>query len=135
MLKQVQHDVKEENMKKILLFLLLLTSINLGFSQEPSSEIKASKGGISEIPASKRPKAIDKEKAAKASEKDESEKDYENKSNTIKYGVPSEISTLIDELIKNDDPRFTEEIYDVFQLTKNTTIKLKISCSLKRCLK
>ena len=39
---------------------------------------------------------------------------------------PSEISSLIDELIKNDDPRFTEEIYDVFQVSKNTVIKQKV---------
>ena len=121
-------------MKKIILFLLILCSINLCFAQEAeaadtaseTSSVKASKGGISEIPDAKRPKPIDKEKAAKAAEKDESEKDYKNKSNTIKYGVPSEISTLIDELIKNEDPRFTEEIYDVFQVAKNTVIKQKV---------
>ena len=141
-------------MKKIFLLLLIITFSNTVFAQDAdldevetldetvelaetsaasevsevsaASEVKASKGGISEIPNSKRPKAIDKEKAAKAAEKDESEKDYENKSNTIKYGVPSEISTLIDELIKNEDPRFTEEIYDVFQVTKNTSIRQKV---------
>ncbi len=112
-------------MKKILLILFTLLSFSL-YAQTTDQEIKASKGGISEIPASKRPKAIDKEKAAKAAEKDESDKDYENKSNTIKYGVPSEISSLIDELIKNDDPRFTEEIYDVFQVSKNTVIRQKV---------
>ena len=113
-------------MKKILLLLCIFLSFSLYAQESDSETIKASKGGISEIPNSKRPKPIDKEKAEKAAEKDESEKDYENKSNTIKYGVPSEISTLIDELIKNDDPRFTEEIYDVFQITKNTTIKQKV---------
>ena len=111
-------------MKKLIfiLSLFLTFSISALYSQE---EVKASKGGISEIPNAKRPKPIDKEKAEKAAEKDESEQDYENKSNTIKYGVPSEISTLIDELIKADDPRFTEEIYDVFQISKNTVIKQK----------
>ena len=112
-------------MKKIFVLLCLFLSFSL-YAQSDEEEIKASKGGISEIPAAKRPKPVDKEKAEKAAEKDESEKDYENKSNTIKYGVPSEISTLIDELIKNDDPRFTEEIYDVFQVTKNTVIKQKV---------
>lgn len=127
-------------MKKLLTILCLLFSFSL-FAQEAgeasdniaadtetdsSTSIKASKAGISEIPASKRPKSIDKEKAKKAAEKDESEKDFEEKSNTIKYGVPSEISSLIDDLIKNDDPRFTEEIYDVFQVTKNPVIKQKV---------
>ena len=113
-------------MKRVLFLLCLILSFSLYAQESDGETFKASKGGISEIPDSKRPKPIDKEKAAKAAEKDESEKDYENKSNTIKYGVPSEISTLIDELIKNDDPRFTEEIYDVFQITKNTTIKQKV---------
>ncbi len=113
-------------MKKLMVLLCVLLSFSL-YSQDAETEsLKASKGGISEIPASKRPKPIDEEKAAKAAEKDESEKDFENKSNTIKYGIPSEISSLIDELIKNDDPRFTEEIYDVFQVTKNTSIKQKV---------
>ena len=112
-------------MKKLLFLLCLLFSFSL-YAQSAEEEIKASKGGISEIPAAKRPKPVDKEKAEKAAEKDESDKDFENKSNTIKYGVPSEISTLIDELIKNDDPRFTEEIYDVFQVSRNTSIKQKV---------
>ena len=94
--------------------------------KDKSDSIKASKGGISKIPSSKRPKAIDKEKAEKAAEKDEGKNAVEDKANTIKYGIPSEISTLIDDLIKNDDPRFTEEIYDVFQITQNNTIKEKI---------
>ena len=112
-------------MKKFLILLCLFLSFSL-YAQSAEEEIKASKGGISEIPAAKRPKPVDKEKAEKAAEKDESDKDFENKSNTIKYGVPSEISTLIDELIKNDDPRFTEEIYDVFQVSRNTIIKQKV---------
>ena len=118
-------------MKKLLFLLCLLFSFSL-YAQSADEEIKASKGGISEIPAAKRPKPVDKEKAQKAAEKDESEKEYENKSNTIKYGVPSEISTLIDELIKNDDPRFTEEIYDVFQVSRNTTIKQKVLTYFKQ---
>ena len=118
-------------MKKLLILLCLFLSFSL-YAQSAEEEIKASKGGISEIPAAKRPKPVDKEKAEKAAEKDETDKDYENKSNTIKYGVPSEISTLIDELIKNDDPRFTEEIYDVFQVSRNTTIKQKVLTYFKQ---
>ena len=118
-------------MKKFIFILSLFLTFTIS-SLYAEDEIKASKGGISEIPNSKRPKPIDKEKAEKAAEKDESEKDYENKSNTIKYGLPSEISTLIDELIKNDDPRFTEEIYDIFQITKNTTIRQKVLTYFKQ---
>ena len=111
-------------MKKLVLLLCLIFSFSL-YAQNADEEVKASKGGIAEIPAAKRPKPVDKKKAEKAAEKDETEKDYETKSNTIKYGLPSEISTLIDELIKNEDPRFTEEIYDIFQISKNTVIKQK----------
>lgn len=89
-------------------------------------EIQATKGGRSEIPASKRPRPIDTEKANKATEKDDSADDVENYINTINYGLPSEISDLIDKLNNNEDPRFTNEIYDLFQDTKNNTIREKI---------
>ena len=65
-------------MKKIVLLLCLIFSFSL-YAQSVDEDVKASKGGISEIPAAKRPKPVDKEKAAKAAEKDETEKDYENK--------------------------------------------------------
>lgn len=94
-------------------------------AKEPEKS-KASKAGISKVPAAKRPKPIDKEKAEKAAEKDESEEDAENNRKTIQYGLPSEISELIDKLTKNEDPRFSEEIYDVFQVTKSTAIKEKV---------
>ncbi len=95
-------------------------------SDSSSSEVKASKPGLSQVPDPKRPKAIDSEKAAKAAEKDESPEEEEERRNTIKYGLPSEIAELLDKLITNDDPRFTEEIYDLFQVTKNSTIKEKV---------
>lgn len=95
-------------------------------TQDKPDEIKSAKSGFAEIPPAKRPKPIDSEKAEKAREKDETEKDEENFKNTIKYGIPSEISELVEKLIKNDDPRFTEELYDVFQETKNVTIQLQI---------
>lgn len=95
-------------------------------SASSSSEISASKPGLSEVPPAKRPQPIDSEKAELAREKDESEDTYEDHKNTIRYGIPSEISELLDDLIKNDDPRFTDEIYDLFQVTQNSTIKEKI---------
>lgn len=104
----------------------LSTTTTTSSSSSSSSSVKASKPGLSEIPDAKRPRAIDSEKAKKAAEKDESEEDEEEHLNTIKYGLPSEISELLDKLITNDDPRFTQEIYDLFQVTKNSTIKEKI---------
>ncbi len=91
-----------------------------------SKKISAAKPGLSQVPSAKRPKAIDSEKAKKAAEKDETEDEEEDRRNTIKYGLPSEIADLLDKLITNDDPRFTQEIYDLFQVTKNSTIKEKV---------
>jgi len=93
---------------------------------DEDEEITAAKGGYAEVPPAKRPRPIDKEKAEAAAEKDETKDDEENFRNTIRYGIPSEIGTLLDKLNKNEDPRFTEEIYDVFQETKNSSIREKI---------
>lgn len=119
-------------MKKFFCIFLILSLLIPAFAEESEADetetvtVEATKGGKAEIPPAKRPKPIDKEKAEKAAEKDDSEEDEENYRNTIKYGIPSEISDLLDTLIKNEDPRFTEEIYDVFQETKNNTIREKI---------
>ena len=45
------------------------------FVEETQEEIKASKGGYAEIPAAKRPKPIDQEKAIEAAKKDDSADD------------------------------------------------------------
>ena len=118
-------------MKKIFFILFILFLSIPVFTQESDSDdevttVSASKGGYAEVPPAKRPKPIDQEKAAAAAEKDETPQDEENNRNTIRYGVPSEISTLLDTLLKNDDPRFTEEIYDLFQVTKSSAIKEKV---------
>ena len=52
-------------MKKLFFLLCLIFSFSL-YAQTADEDIKASKGGISEIPAAKRPKAIDKEKEENA---------------------------------------------------------------------
>jgi HEAT repeat protein len=117
-------------MKKILYILIIIFLSLPLFAQDAeetdTSTVVASKGGYAEVPPAKRPLPIDQEKAAAAAEKDESPKDEENNRNTIRYGLPSEISSLLDTLLKNDDPRFTEEIYDLFQVTKSSTIKEKV---------
>ena len=100
-------------MMKRLFYILTLSFIfavicSPVFSQEKdeqNTEVKASKGGLAEVPAPKRPRPVDKEKAEEAAKKDETPEDEESHRNTIKYGIPSEIGTLLDELIKNDDPR------------------------------
>ena len=101
------------------------------FSEEPSQSDDEDKksnslAGVSEVPPAKRPRPIDSEKAKAAEDKDENPDVPEKNRNTIKFGIPSEISNLIDELISNDDPRFTEEIYDLFQVSQNIVIQKKI---------
>ena len=118
-------------MKKLFLFLLIFSFLGACFAQEveqadDTPSVVASKGGYAEVPPAKRPRPIDKEKATAAAEKDETPKEEEEKRNTIRYGVPSEIASLLDDLLKNDDPRFTEEIYDLFQATKSSAIKEKV---------
>lgn len=100
-------------MKKYLFLLFLIFSFDL-FAQTDS------------IPGPKRPKEIDVEKAKAAAEKDETSETESEFKNTIKYGLPSEINELLDDLLKNEDPRFTNEIYDLFQVSKNPQIKEKV---------
>ncbi|MCQ2573542.1 MAG: HEAT repeat domain-containing protein [Treponema sp.] len=78
------------------------------------------------IPEKKRPKAADAEKAEAAAKKDENEKTVSEYKNTIMYGIASEISDLLDKLIENEDPRFSEDIYDLFQMSKSVDVKEKI---------
>lgn len=124
-------------MKKII-FTLFITGliINYSFSQsakkgsDPDKETEkkeyVSKGGFAEIPAAKRPKSMDKLKAEVAASKDESPETEEKNRNTILYGTSVEVGDLLSTLIKNEDPRFTEEIYDLFQETQNSSIKQKV---------
>ena len=100
-------------MKKYLCLLFLIFSFDL-FAQSYS------------IPEAKRPKEIDIEKAKAAAEKDETAESEGKIRDTIKYGLPSEINELLDDLLKNEDPRFTNEIYDLFQVSKNPQIKEKV---------
>lgn len=54
-------------------------------------------------------------------------KDYEKNCNDIlKYGLEGQITELIDELTKNQDNRFVDGIYDLFQETKSVAVKEKI---------
>ena len=79
-----------------------------------------------EIPEPKRPKAIDSEKAEKAKNKDESETSFSDNVNVIKYGTASEITEIVDNILKDEDPRYTDAFYDLFHSTKNIDIRCKI---------
>lgn len=115
-------------MKKlqVILISIFLICSNLLFSQDQEKSEPKLKGGVAQVPSAKRPKPIDTKKAQEAALKDENDKTVENNKKTIRYGMSSEIATLLDDLIKNDDPRFTDEIYDLFLVTKNSSIKEKV---------
>ena len=81
--------------------------------------------GVSEVPPAKRPKKPDAQKAAEAAKKDD--KDSEQKTrDTIKYGIEPELADLVKKLIENDDPRYSDELYDLFQETKSPVVREKI---------
>jgi HEAT repeat protein len=82
-----------------------------------------------EVPAAKRPRKPTEDELLASAEKDEANNtdEYVKKCNdTFAYGLESEISDLIDELTTNGDMRFVDEIYDLFQETKNPAVKQKI---------
>ena len=81
--------------------------------------------GVSEVPPAKRPKKPDPEKAAAAAKKDG--KDSEQKTrDTIKYGIEPELAELVKKLIDNDDPRYSDELYDLFKESKSPAVREKI---------
>lgn len=85
------------------------------------SETPASRTVV--IPAKKRPKPADAELARKAALKDDEKNSVEKKQDTIKYGIASEITSLIKDLISNEDPRFSEPLYDLFFSTKSVAVR------------
>ena len=79
-----------------------------------------------EIPAAKRPKPISEEKIAEAKNKDETETSFDETVEVIKYGTSTEITTIIDDVLKSEDPRYADAFYDLFKSTKNIDIRCKI---------
>lgn len=45
---------------------------------------------------------------------------------TLRYGMEEDITSLIDTLVKNEDVRFVDEVYDLFYATKNVSVREKI---------
>ncbi len=91
-----------------------------------SSSVTAASGGHSEVPAAKRPLPPDGEKASAAAARDESDKVPDEYRDTLRYGIASEITELIDTLMENDDPRFSDELYDLFDKNRNPSVRSRI---------
>lgn len=89
---------------------------------QPSENIKFKYTREKIYPADARPKKHDSSKNYI-----DRSKDYEKNCNDIlKYGLEGQITELIDELTKNQDNRFVDGIYDLFQETKSVAVKEKI---------
>ena len=71
------------------------------------------------VPEKKRPRSYENANST--------DTEYAKKTrDTIEFGIDSEISDLVDELQKEDDTRFVNELYDLFQVTKSSAVREKI---------
>lgn len=78
------------------------------------------------IPSAKRPKTADPEKVKLAEAKDTGKDSADDKKNALKYGIETEIIDLLKNLQDNDDPRFSDDIYDLFQKSKSPRLKTAV---------
>ncbi len=80
-------------------------------------------------PSPKRPRKPDAEAVKKSAEKNEehaTENYMEKTRETFLYGRTDEISEILDSLTVDEDVRFADELYDLFQETKSVVLKQKI---------
>ena len=116
-----------------LLTAILFFSFNVFAQEELESKSDSAKeekpkielAGVSDVPPAKRPKAPDSQRAAEAAKKDEPDSEEKNLE-AIKFGIDSELSDLIQKFIENDDPRYGDALYDLFQQTKSPAVREKI---------
>lgn len=103
---------------------------DLGFS-DANDEAKSGSSYVKKEkmwPNAKRPKAATSEQIASSKDKNplNASETYEEETRDIfAYGMTDEISTLLDTLVKNEDYRFMDEAYDLFQETKSPKIREK----------
>ncbi|MFA6856459.1 MAG: HEAT repeat domain-containing protein [Treponema sp.] len=100
-------------------------AVNENKAAEPASVVKA-KAGTAVVPAAKRPAAPDKEKCDQAAANDDSPDDVKEYKKTLMYGISPEIVELLKKFITNDDPRFVDDVYDLFHSTKSAAVREKI---------
>lgn len=95
---------------------------NDSYSEEKTDYLNV----IVEIPEPKRPVPAESGKIAEAESKDEDGKDKKSFSESLLFGTPSEISATVDKITENDDPRFVDNLYDLFYKTNSNDIRAKI---------
>ncbi len=79
-----------------------------------------------EIPAEMRPRQADPEKLKEVQQKDEDGSEYESNSMTLSFGTPSEINSVVDKIVEEDDSRYSDALYDLFQSTASNDVRRKI---------
>ena len=79
-----------------------------------------------EIPAEMRPKQPDPEKLKEAQQKDDDGSEFDSNSMTLSFGTPSEINSVVDKIVEEDDPRYSDALYDLFQSTASNDVRGKI---------
>ena len=79
-----------------------------------------------EIPAEMRPRQADPEKLKEVQQKDEDGSEFESNSMTLSFGTPSEINSVVDKIVEEDDPRYGDALYDLFQATASNDVRRKI---------
>ncbi len=79
-----------------------------------------------EIPAEKKPMEPDPEKLKAAQQKDPDNSEYEEKTNALSFGTPTEINKVVDEIVESEDPRYSNALYNLFQSTASNDVREKI---------
>lgn len=120
-------------MRKIFLVIsAVLFSMTLFAQEAENSSVTAAesknaahKPGVSDVPSAKNPKTPDSDKIKELDDAD-TEDERVKFTETLKFGLENDIIDLLEKLDQKDDVRFVQDIYDLFQETKNTTIREKI---------
>ena len=122
-------------MKKILAFIALISLLSLPvFSAEDenkSSDTEEkktvsvhSKAGESEVPPSKKPNAQNADIIRDFDNTDPEGR--EKNADIIQFGLEDEVLELLKKMTEKKDVRFVDEVYGLFQDTKNPSIKVQI---------
>ncbi|MCR5762268.1 MAG: HEAT repeat domain-containing protein [Treponema sp.] len=94
-------------------------------SEKESAYVKKEKT----VPEAKRPLPPSQEKIQEVIDKnpERAEQSYIDECNdTFKYGIEDQIIESITTLTSEEDPRFAESLYDLFQESKSSNVKIKI---------
>lgn len=76
------------------------------------------------IPDAKRPRKPDAETVRELDNAD-TENSREKNTDTLRFGLEGEIAELLEKLARDDDVRFVDDVYDLFQDTKSPIVREK----------